>query len=511
MIEEIQQPLTPEQEKQLETGLLDPQWRLNNLYKIKNAEGRCIDFKMNWAQQDFASNLHEFNVVLKARQLGFSTWILLYMLDAALFNSNHSCGVIAQGLNEAEDIFDNKVKFAYDNLPAFIKNSRRIVSDNAKELKFNNGSGIVVGTSLRGGTFQKLHVSEYGKIAAKYPEKAKEIKTGAFNTVHAGQQIFVESTAEGQGGEFYELVKLARNLADRGAILSPLDPKFHFYPWHQNPDYRLNTTDALRTIITDEYAKYFRELEPDIKLSVEQQAWYVKKADLMQDDMWREFPSTADESFRAAVEGAIYGRQMQQLRKMGQITSVPWEPSQLVHTFWDFGNANYMAIWFFQQVGREWRMIRYYQHSGQQFSQYIDFMREMPYNYGKHYVPHDGGTVRMMETGNKTYKQVMEGLGLRNIMQVPVTKSVWKDIDLLCKPALLKCWFDQTHCADGIKCLDNYRKVKNKDGIWLQEPLHDEFSDGADAFRTFVMGWKEPAPRVAPVSFDLTGLVSAPC
>src|SRR3990167_4714298 len=73
-------------------------WRMDNLYKIKDAEGKCVPFKLNWAQRNFSENLHYFNVVLKARQLGFSTFILIYMLDAALFEPNHSCGVIAQGL-----------------------------------------------------------------------------------------------------------------------------------------------------------------------------------------------------------------------------------------------------------------------------------------------------------------------------------------------------------------------------------------------------------------------------
>ena len=503
-----------DQKEEMARNMLDQAWRLNNLYTIKDAEGKAIPFRLNWAQVDFACALHEFNVVLKARQLGFTTFILLYFLDCCLFNDNHAAGVIAQDLNQAEDLFDNKVKFAYDNLPAWLKVQPRVqlISDNAKELKFKNGSSLTVGTSLRGGTFQKLLVSEFGKIAAKFPEKAKEIKTGAFNTVHFGQQIFVESTAEGQGGEFYDLVRLARKLDDAGKELSPLDPKFHFYPWQKNPKYVLPPGDALRTLITEEHQLYFAELlkEHGIELTLEQKAWYVKKAEVMGDDMMREFPSTPDEAFAASVSGAIYSRQMRILRKAGMITRVPWEPTSPVHTFWDFGNANYMAIWFFQQVAREWRMIRYYQSAGKDFQQYIDYMKDQPYNYGNHYVPHDGETVRLMETGNKTYKQVMEGLGLTNIKKVPVTKSKWKDIEFVCKPALLKCWIDEVNCSDGIKCLDNYKKTQNKDGVWLNEPKHDEYSDGSDAFRTFAMGWIEPVKK-PKTDFSIEGHVHAPC
>ena len=69
------------------------------------------------------------------------------------------------------------------------------LSSDTAELVFDNGSNVSVGTSMRGGTLQYLHISEYGKISAKYPDKAKEIKSGSFNAVKAGQFIFVESTA----------------------------------------------------------------------------------------------------------------------------------------------------------------------------------------------------------------------------------------------------------------------------------------------------------------------------
>lgn len=482
---------------EIKANLHDLEWRIKNLYYIKNVRGEKEKFTPNWAQIDFMRNLHHFNVILKARQLGFTTLIDLVLLDHALFNPNQHCGIIAQGLKEANDIFDNKVKFAYDNLhPGFAEfmPELRVLVNNTTEFEFANGSKITVGLSLRSGTFQKLHVSEYGKVSATLPHKAKEIKTGAFNTVHAGQQIFVESTAEGQSGEFFELVKLARKLEEQGVPLSPMQPKFHFYPWYKNPTYAMPTGDALRIVIDDEDLKYFRELEDEhhISLTLEQKAWYVTKQSLMNDDMQREFPTHPDEAFAAGLEGAIYARQMRMLRKMGQITRVPWEPAKLVHTFWDLGSYNYMAIWFFQQVGRERRMIRFYQNTGADLSQYVDYMRDLGYSFGTHYLPHDGNIKKLQaQGGNKTTKEMLSGLGLKNIRIVERTNNVRRDIETVCKPELLKVWFDEVHCGTGLTCLDSYRKVQNKDGVWLDEPRHDEFSDGADAFRTYAMGFKE--------------------
>lgn len=491
----------------LDPRLTDVWWRLNNLYYIKDPQGNAILFKPNWAQRDFLQNIWYFNVILKARQLGFSTFILIYMLDAALFNSNQACGVIAQGLKEAADLFDNKVKFAYDRLPDDLKQYRPSVSDNARKLEFSNGSSITVGTSLRGGTYQKLHVSEYGKISAKYPDKAREIKTGAFNTVHVGQQIFVESTAEGQAGEFYDLVQTARRLQDEKRELTPLDPKFHFYPWHRNPNYQMDDEATSNTLVTQDNQDYFAKLvsDNDIVLSDNQKAWYVKKAELMGEDMLREYPATPDESFASSIEGSIYGKQMSALRKAGQIVNQRlWEPKELVHTFWDLGNFDYTAIWFFQQVGREWRMIRYLQASGSDLTYYATKLREFGYSYGKHYLPHDGARTQL-SLNNQSIQQMLTSLGVTPTVIVQRTNNVRLDIETKCKLELPKIWFDANLCAEGIKCLDNYSKQwDDRLARWRDEPRHDEFSHGADAFRTFALGYR-PEQKSEPKSFQIGG------
>jgi hypothetical protein len=138
---------------------------------------------MNSAQRTLYDGMHSQNVILKARQRGFTTVIQLFMLDACLFNSDIRAGTIAHTLPDAQVIFRDKVKFPYDNLPDVLKIARPTQNDNTCELLFTNNSGIRVGVSLRSGTLQYLHVSEYGKICAKFPDKAREVRSGALNTV----------------------------------------------------------------------------------------------------------------------------------------------------------------------------------------------------------------------------------------------------------------------------------------------------------------------------------------
>src|SRR5215470_16485685 len=120
--------------------LADRCWRLDNLYTIQTKEGRKVPFRMNWAQTELLSNLHESNLILKARQLGFTTFIQLFMLDACLFNSNVRAGTIAHRLDDARVIFRDKVKYPYDNLPDVLKAARPIIRDSADELIFSNNS-----------------------------------------------------------------------------------------------------------------------------------------------------------------------------------------------------------------------------------------------------------------------------------------------------------------------------------------------------------------------------------
>src|ERR1700677_738848 len=185
-------------EEELLTLAADPAWRMDNLYWIKDPQGKKIRFKMNWAQREIWDNLHTCNVILKARQLGITTFFCIYLLDQVLWNNDQQCGIIAHTLNDTQSIFVDKLKFAFDNLHPGIRARFKTIGDSHKELSFAHGSVIRVGTSLRSSTLNALHISELGKICSKYPEKAREILTGALQTVHTGQKIFIESTAEGK-------------------------------------------------------------------------------------------------------------------------------------------------------------------------------------------------------------------------------------------------------------------------------------------------------------------------
>jgi hypothetical protein len=467
---------------------VDRRWRLNNLYMIKDKAGYAVPFRLNKAQDQLLDQLWSLNVILKARQMGFTTLIQLLMLDACLFNSNTSAGIVAHTREDAEAFFGDKIKFAYDNLDPEIRRVVSATQDSAKSLTFSNGSRIRVGTSLRSGTFQYLHVSEFGKICARFPEKAKEIVTGAFNAVQAGQFIAVESTAEGQGGKFHDMVMQAKRHAEQQRPLTQLDFKLHFFPWWQDASYSLSPEDAAKVTLTAENDSYFERLyDLGIELSIEQEAWYAKKLVQQQDEMKREYPSTIEEAFEASIEGAYFSKEMERVRREGRIRQAVPVENLPVDTFWDLGVNDDMVIWFRQRVGPEHRFIGYYANSGEGLKHYAlklaEIAREREWTYGTHHLPHDG-KVRRLAHEAKTVEEMLVELNVKPVQVVPRITSEKQGIEAS-RAYLPRCWFDERYCEDGIKALDNYRKEWDEErGVWKDRARHDWASHGYKAFET---------------------------
>ena len=465
----------------------DRAWRLDNLYYITDKEGKKILFKANEAQKSLMSRLWYLNIILKARQRGFTTLICILWLDMILFNSNVRCGIIADTLPNAQVIFRDKIKFAYDNLPDALREKRGAIKNESGELLLANNSSIRVGTSMRSGTLQYLLISEFGKICRKYPDKAQEIITGSLNTVAPGQFVVIESTAEGQGGEYYNMCIEAQAEMLYGKKLGKMDYKFHFYSWWDAEEYEI---DPFGVVITDEDHKYFEKVEAEIgrELSMRKRAWYVSKRKTMRDLMKQEYPSTPKEAFETAIEGAYYSDEMAKARLDGRIGAVPVIPSIPVHTFWDLGRKDMNAIWFMQEVGAEFRFVRYYENSGEGLAHYAKYLRETGYLLGDIYLPHDAchALLGQVDTVDQQLAVMMPGCTVRVVQRI---HRVTDGINMV-RDKFPQCRFDETNCAKGIAHLDNYRKQWNDSlGVWRDQPLHDVASNCADSIRQFAQGY----------------------
>lgn len=461
--------------------LSDQRWRLNNLYSIKDPYGKKVVFHPNWAQQELLDNLHNCNIVLKARQLGITTLFCIYLLDQVLWNDNIQAGIIAHTLDDAQNIFVDKLKFAFDNLHPAIRPLFRAVGDSAKELSFSHGSVIRVGTSLRSSTLQFLHISEFGKICAKYPEKAREVITGALNTIHPGQFIVIESTAEGREGAYYEMTQQAFKMLKENKKFGDMDFYPFFFPWWKHPTYILNEEQEL----TQDDLDYFNKLSlQGIQLSEPQRYWYVKKAKVQGEDMLREFPSTQEEAFMSSQVGNWYATQIKELYENGHVTEISYDHAMPVHTAWDLGQADFMSIWFFQ-INRagEIMVIDYFERTDTPLSLVVQILTDKGYTYGSHIWPHDA---RARDRAGITFEMQARDFNLTGI--VLEQHGLLDGINLV-RTTLPKMWFDQKRCRDGINALSNYKKKWNTQiGGFTSQPVHDESSHGADSMRYLCAG-----------------------
>lgn len=282
----------------IQSKLCDQLWRLNNLYYITDKSGKKVLFRMNEAQYFLFTHMHYFNIILKARQLGFSTAIQIFILDSAMFNENLNCGVVAQGLKEAKAIFRTKILFPYENLPEWLQRAIPIKRQSADSVEFYNGSMITVSTGFRSGTVQILHVSEFAKICATREDKAEEVVDGTLNAVHPGNIAFIESTAEGSTGHYYDMCQEAMENQLAGLPLTMLDFKFFFFPWWDEPTYTMPVPDG-GLKLTKVQIEYFNALEASIGKTIpeDRKQWYITKERQQKGKMKQEFPSTPNEAF----------------------------------------------------------------------------------------------------------------------------------------------------------------------------------------------------------------------
>jgi hypothetical protein len=377
-------------------------------------------------------------------------------------------------------------------LPIELRKHVGLVSKNETEIKFGNGSSLQVGMSLRSDTLQFLHISEFGKICAKAPERAREIVTGAIPTLAVGCPMFIESTAEGQDGYFHDYCQKALAAARNGTVLSQQSFKMHFFAWWQKPTNRL---DPETVEIPPNMVRYFDKLaaERGIYLDAAQKAWYANQATIMKGDMHREQPSYPEEAFQAALEGAYYEEEMLWLRQNNRIGVIPWDAALPVNTFWDFGVStnNETTIWFHQRNGKQDLFIRYYENRGKGLKHFVDYMQGLGYTWGTHFLPHDAKARMQTDKEEPESRQdILERLmpGAR-FEVVPRVNDVNNGIELT-REKFPNVWMDKENCALGISALDSYVRTFNQRlDCFTNIPLHNWASNGADSFRCYGQGY----------------------
>jgi hypothetical protein len=200
-------------------------------------------------------------------------------------------------------------------------------------------------------------------------------------------------------------------------------------------------------------------------------------------------------SFEAAILGAIYGTEMRRLTDAGRIGKVECDPMFPVHTAWDLGFNDATAIWWYQVIHGEIRILDYHEAHGQPIVYYANQIKERPYEYGIHWLPHDARAKTLASGGKSIIEQLIDKLPQKsgNLFKIVPNLSLQDGIQAT-RLALARTWFDGMKCQEGIECLRQYQREFDEDKkVFRDKPRHDWTSHGADAFRMLSIAWKDEA------------------
>lgn len=220
------------------------------------------------------------------------------MLDDALFTRNYDGLFVAQDLDTAKDLFNNKIEYAWVNFPEELKKLYVVNADSARKLLFDFGdntrSSITVDSTGRAGTFRRLHITEYASVCKQYPDKAREIFTGSIPAIPTDGRVDIESTAQGSDGIFYELFWEAY---ERGEPKHQTEFKAHFYNWQWDEEIE-------RTEVIKELPREMKDYQALHKLTDKEISYFfLKWVSLGKNwqETKREYPTTPFEAFEGSA------------------------------------------------------------------------------------------------------------------------------------------------------------------------------------------------------------------
>jgi phage terminase large subunit len=195
---------------------------------------------------------------------------------------------------------------------------------------------------------------------------------------------------------------------------------------------------------------------------------------------------------RQTVDGAVFAREMQSAELEGRITKVRYDPTKPVHAVFDLGWADSTSIWFVQFIAQEIRLIRYVEDNQQTISHYLGLMQTFGYVYDTLWLPHDAQNKTLAAQG-RSIEEIVRNSGFKTkiIPRTPIVDSI-----NAARTIFRNCYFDRDNCYDGLQCLRHYRyEVDPETKAFSKNPLHDQYSHGADAFRMIALGVQETRPR----------------
>lgn len=404
-------------------------------------------YKPRKFQAEIHKSLKRFNVLVCHRRFGKTHLSINELIDRALNNQlkNPQYAYLAPTYAAAERIAWNILKEYTKAIPGITTNEQKLRLEIERPHMGDKITIWLLGAenpdAIRGIYLDGVILDEFAEMN---PTVWTTVVRPALSD-RKGWAIFI-GTPKGQN-HFYELYIAAKNI-----------PQWFCAVYKASQTGVLDTTELESARLTMNDSEYAQEFEC---------------------------------SFSAALVGAYYGKEIEEAEEKGRITDIPYEYDIPVDIAFDLGVDDATSIWFCQAIGREIRIIDYYEVSGKGLPEIVKDLKEKPYIYGRTILPHDAA-VTDLSTG-KTRVETFRNLGLRNI-EILDRLNVADGINAA-RLLLKKCYFDRENTALGLKALKNYeRKWDAKNKVYQSRPLHNWASHAADAFRYLALGLDERRP-----------------
>lgn len=212
-----------------------------------------------------------------------------------------------------------------------------------------------------------------------------------------------------------------------------------------------------------------------------------------------QYPHIWEGEYADFIEGAYYAPNLIQARAENRIGRVPADPLMTIRLFCDIGGtgarADAFAIWAAQFIGKEIRVLNYYEAVGQPLSAHLDWMRSQGYepNKAQIWLPHDGSThdkvhkvsyeSALIAAGYKTKVVPNQGAGAAKA-RIEAGRRLFSSM-----------WFNEATTKPGLEALGWYHEKKDEKREIGLGPEHDWASHGADAFGLMCVAYEEPKER----------------
>lgn len=193
--------------------------------------------------------------------------------------------------------------------------------------------------------------------------------------------------------------------------------------------------------------------------------------------------------YKRTLDGAIYAKEIRKLYEEKRVCRVLPIAGKPVETFWDLGKRDHTAIWFAQMQMGEYRILDFYQNTGEKLEHYADIIRNRGFTLGTIWLPHDADQERVV---GDTPAQAMRKLFPNTLVKV-IPRMAKKHVGIEAVRRIMpNCYFDEEKTKLGLKALGSFKyDVDSETGGYSANPLHDENSDAADAFAQLALSLRE--------------------